>query len=89
VAANHNNPYHEKNSDYSTTTLPIKVVFLSHFLSNVERAPQCYQKSDNKYKATWGIIKEITGRQQQKIEIQDIKVKNIHITDFQDIADAF
>jgi len=47
------------------------------------------QKSDNKYKATWEIIKEITGCQQPKIEVQDIKVKNRHITDLQEITDIF
>jgi hypothetical protein len=47
------------------------------------------KKSDNKYKATWDIIKEMTGNQHPKIEVQDIKVKNRHITDLQKVIDVF
>jgi hypothetical protein len=46
-------------------------------------------KSDNKYKATWDTIKEVPGRQLPKIEVQDIKVKNRHITDLQEITDVY
>jgi hypothetical protein len=47
------------------------------------------QKSSNKNKTTWDIIKEVTGHQHPKIDVQDLKVKNENITDFQEIAEVF
>ena len=46
-------------------------------------------KFNNKYKTTWDVIKEVTGHQCPKIEVQDIKVENEHITDLQEIAEVF
>jgi hypothetical protein len=46
-------------------------------------------KSNNKYKTTWDVIKEVTGHKHPKIDVQDIKVKNERITDLQEIAEVF
>ena len=46
-------------------------------------------KSHNKYKTTWDVIKEVTGHQRPKIEVQDMKVENELITDLQEIAEVF
>jgi hypothetical protein len=46
-------------------------------------------RSNNKYKTTWDIIKEVSGHQYPKINIQDIMVDNKHITDQQEIVEIF
>jgi hypothetical protein len=46
-------------------------------------------KSNNKSKTTWNIIKEISGHEQQKIEVQDIKIEHKHVTDPKEIASIF
>jgi hypothetical protein len=46
-------------------------------------------KSNNKSKTTWNIIKEISGHNHQKIDIQDIKIEHKHVTDPKEIACIF
>ena len=46
-------------------------------------------KSYNKYKTTWDIIKEVTGQQHPRSDVQDLKVENEHLTDPQEIAEVF
>jgi hypothetical protein len=67
----------------------------SNILANVIREAKKinYRKkilrSNNKYKTTWDIIKEISGHQHHTINMQDIKVANEHIIDQQEIAEVF
>jgi hypothetical protein len=45
--------------------------------------------SDNKCKATWNIIKEITGQQHTKTDLPVLKVDHKHITNPEEIAETF
>ena len=46
-------------------------------------------KSNNKSKTTWNIIKEISGHNHQKINMQDIKIEHKNVTDPKEIACIF
>jgi len=46
-------------------------------------------KSNNKYKTTWDIIKEVTGQQHPESDVQGLKVENDHLTDPQEIEEVF
>jgi hypothetical protein len=67
----------------------------SNILANVIREVKkiYYNKkilrSNNKYKTTWDIVKEVSGHQHPTINIKDIKVANKHIIDQQEIAEVF
>jgi hypothetical protein len=67
----------------------------SNILANVIReAKKIYYskkilRSNNKYKTTCDIIKEVSGYQHPTINIQDIKVANEHVIDQQEIAGVF
>jgi hypothetical protein len=47
------------------------------------------QKSSNKCKATWNIIRELTNNQHSQPDIQELIIDSKHLRDQQDIADAF
>jgi hypothetical protein len=47
------------------------------------------QKSSNKCKATWDIIKELTNNKHSQPDIQELITDNKHLNDQQDITDAF
>jgi len=47
------------------------------------------QKSNNKCKTTWEIIKKLTNNHHSHTEIQELMVGNKHLKDQQDITDAF
>ena len=46
-------------------------------------------KSNNKFKTTWNIINELTGKQRSANDIQKIPIEGTHLTNLQDIAEAF
>ena len=46
------------------------------------------QKSSNKCKTTWDIIKKLSNNQHSQTDIQDLMIDINHIQDQQDIADA-
>jgi hypothetical protein len=64
-------------------------------LANViEEAKRIYynkkiQKSSNKCKATWDIIKELTNNQHCQPDIQELIIDSKHLRDQQDITDTF
>ena len=64
-------------------------------LANViEEAKRTYydkkiQKSRNKCKATWYIIKGLTNNQHSQSDIQELIINSKHLRDQQDITDAF
>jgi hypothetical protein len=47
------------------------------------------QKSSNKCKATWDIIKKLTDNQHCQPDIQELIIVSKHLKDQQDIADGF
>jgi Notch-like protein len=47
------------------------------------------QKSSNKCKATWDIIKQLTNNQHSQPDIQELIIDSKHLSDQQDITDAF
>ena len=47
------------------------------------------QKSSSKCKATWDIIKELTNNQHSKPDIQELIIDSKHLSDQQDMTDAF
>ena len=66
-----------------------------YILANVtEEAKRTYydkkiQKSSNKCKATWDIIKELTNNQHSQPDIQELIIDSKRLRDQQDITDAF
>jgi len=77
-------------------TLSINIFFNSNrILSNViKEAKGIYydkkiQKSSNKGKTTWDIIKKLTNNQHSHNNIQELTIYSEHLKDQQDIADAF
>ena len=47
------------------------------------------QKSSNKCKATWDIIKQLTNNQHSQPDIQELVIDSKHLKDQQDITDTF
>ena len=47
------------------------------------------KKSNNKYKATWDIIKKLSNNQQTQTDIQELVIDTKHLKDQQDIADTY
>jgi hypothetical protein len=47
-----------------------------------------YEKSSNKCKTTWNIIKKLTNNQQPQADVQELMRDTKHIIDQQDTADA-
>jgi len=47
------------------------------------------QKSSNKGKTTWDIIKKLTNNQHSHTDTQELMIYSEHLKDQQDIADAF
>jgi len=46
-------------------------------------------KSNNKSKTTWNIELKLSGHMHQKIDVQDIKIEQKHVTDPKEIACIF
>ena len=46
-------------------------------------------KSNNKFKTTWSIINEMSGKQHSANDIQKISIEDTHLTNLHNIAEAF